>query len=418
MKGYILWLLILFCFASAFYFFFDTPSYVLISFKSYTIETTLLSFMLCFAVLFVALYIIKSILLFFLRTIPNYCNILTTSKKQVLNRFNQGAIYTFLGEWQTAYKNFAYIANTKEKNFISIASTAILASRTKKYITAKKLLAENQKYYTNNKHQDVVNMILSRIFVTQEQYKQAQAILIQLNQKYPCNQLILPMLITTLTYFKDWKVLLELMPDIKKIELLSAAKYNELEFKAVSGTFDKIISYVNDNQGMHQDTLLGKLNYNWKQLSANYKKNPIYIGVYVKSLIKINCNEIAIEIIEKHLNAGIYNLYLISLYSNLKVDDKALQLKILQNLEYKLKDNYKLTFFLGRVYLKNKLLGKAHACFEKSIRLQKNALAYKGIADICLLENKPNQAIKYFNQAFSLIEEQKTYKYTQLTSNN
>ncbi len=401
MKGYMLWLLILFFVACSFYFLLDSPSYVLISFKSYTFETTLLSFILCFVSLFMILYVIKAVLFFFLSAIPSFCKHLANNEKNIQNKFNHAVVYTFLGEWKTAYKYFSYIASSKQKNFIYTISAAILANRNKNYLEAKNWLLESKKYCNTVKQHDVINVVLSKIYVNQEQHKQAHAILTELNARYPLNFSILPMLITTLTYFKDWNNLLRLLPDIKKTNILGATKYIDFEHKVIYEFLHKVIDQTNSSQHLNKDIILEKLNYKWSQLPTNYKKKPTYISIYVKSLIIANCNELAIKILEQHLCNGVYNLELISIYGNLKINNYSKQLKILERFANEFQHNYKFMLLLGKASLSNKLLGKAYSYFEKSIAIQKNALAYKGIADICLFENKPEQAIKFFNLAFN-----------------
>jgi HemY protein len=401
MKGYMLWLLILFFVTCSFYFLLDSPSYVLISFKSYTFETTLLSFILCLASLFVVLYIIKTVLLFFLNTIPSFCKNLKNNDKNIKNKFYSGVAYTFLGECKTAYKYFSFIAKSKQKNFIYTISAAILASRNKNYIEAKNWLTESKKDCSTAEQYDAINIVLSKIYVNQKQYEQAYDILIELNSKYPLNFVILPMLMTTLTYFKDWGNLLSLLPDIKKINILGVAEYIDFEYKVIYGFLHKVVDQTNSDKNLNKDIILGKLNYNWSQLPTSHKKKPDYISIYVKSLIMANCNELAKKILEQHLCNGIYNLELISIYGNLKSNNYAKQLKILETLANEFHDNYKFMFLLGKSSLNNKLLGKAHSYFEKSIAIQKNSLAYKGMADIYLFENNPEQAIKFFNLAFN-----------------
>jgi HemY protein len=401
MKGYMLWLLILFFVACSFYFLFDSPSYVLISFKSYTFETTLLSFILCLASLFVVLYIIKSVLLFFLNTVPSFCKNLSNNEQNVKNKFYNGVVYAFLGEWQVAYKYFSYIAKSKQKNFIYTISAAMLANKNKNYLEAENWLIESKKYCNTVEQYDVINIVSSKIYINQEQYKKAYDLLTKLNSKYSLNFLILPMLMTTLTYFKDWDNLLRLLPDIQKTNILGSDKYIAFEHNVISEFLHKVINQNNSSQNLNKDMILEKLNYNWKQLPTNYKKKPAYISVYVKLLITANCNELAIKILEQHLCNGVYNLELISIYGNLKIKNDAKQLKILEAFVNEFHHNYKFMFLLGKTSLNNKLLGKAYSYFEKSIAIQKNALAYKGIADIYLFENKPEQAIKFFNLAFN-----------------
>ncbi|MCK5813619.1 MAG: hypothetical protein KAH03_05145, partial [Cocleimonas sp.] len=184
---------------------------------------------------------------------------------------------------------------------------------------------------------------------------------------------------------EDWKNLFDLIPTLKKQNLLRTKLQKSFEVKALKGIF-QATALKNEPARLH---LL------WKKLPAITKTKPQAVLNYIDALITVDDTQLAEKILLTALNKN-WNASLAERFG--KIDHLSLNKSIQQAEKWLLEhDNSpELLLCLARLYRGNKLWGKSCYFYESGLNMAPNTKGYLEFAELLTqLDDEENAILCY-----------------------
>ncbi len=228
-----------------------------------------------------------------------------------------------------------------------------------------------------------------------KQYEESLASLTQLYKKAPKHPYLLKQLIQCYQQLKDWPKLYCLLPDIKKLNVLSEADYTELMIHCSQQQL--IICAQKD-----KDTLLSL----WKNMPADYKKNKPIILYFIRLLIELKEYDAAEVQIRTSLKRE-YDSELIYWYSYAANNDHK-HLAFIESFAKDEPNDHLLFFAMGFTAYKNQLWGKAQTYLNRCVQLNGPSEAYQILIDTYIQLNEPEQAQKIMQSGLAKLIQRTT----------
>ena len=178
---------------------------------------------------------------------------------------------------------------------------------------------------------------------------------------------------------RDWKSLLELLPDLRKHNILAAEEIDRLERVALMGQLEHAAGQAD----------VAAVQQWWKHLSRAWQRDADLCLAYCRTLVALDEQAAAEKVLQQMLKQS-WSPNLVLLYGLTAGADIARQLSTAETWLKEHGDDPALLLSLGRLSLRNELWGKAKEYFEQGYRRSPNA-------ELCfelgrLLSNMGNQA--------------------------
>ncbi|CAA0102362.1 Protein HemY [Zhongshania aliphaticivorans] len=160
----------------------------------------------------------------------------------------------------------------------------------------------------------------------------------------------------------DWSSLLELLPDLRKHNILPAEKIDSLERQSLMGQLEQAAS----------QTDVAAVQQWWKQVPKLWQKDTDLVLSYARSLSAIGEDAEAEKVIRQALKQN-WSSELVLFYGRVAGSDLTRQLSTAEAWQKEHGADPALLFSLGRLSLRNELWEKAKNYFEQSYRLAPSA---------------------------------------------
>jgi HemY protein len=236
-----------------------------------------------------------------------------------------------------------------------------------------------RKAHINNPTAEIaIGLTKAELQLAHSQYEQALATLTHLYELSPKHTYVLKLLVETYRRLSDWKKLKDLIPGLKKQNVLTPEKMLDLEIETWCGLLGEQI-YLKNYE------LLTTV---WGDVPHHLKALPDAVEQYARLLIKIGAAGKAEDVLRQYLNTAWQESSII-LYSQL---DVLVNNKQLETAEAWLKDhqhNAYLLLALGKMCAGLSLWGKARNYFEASVSVSPMSETYLQLA--VLLEDHMNE---------------------------
>lgn len=332
------------------------PGYALITYGSWSIETSI-------AVLLFVSLITFTVLYFALRTVMTIKHVPQTivswKKQRQRNRatktLNEGLIDSAEGNWQRSEKMLIKHAQQSETPLLNYLSAAHAAQSQGAYNRRDDYLFKAGEALPDKVH--AINLTRAKLQLSAGQVEQALATLQQLKSATPKHPVVLTLLLKTLYRLNDWKGLSQLIPAIKNSRHIAPEEWQPTE----RATLLQLLSDPNEADAI------------WKSLDKKQKINPEYLVPYASQLISAGKDQLIEDSLLKGLKAGL-NHDLLALYGqlNISADKKTKQLeKWLNN-----NGNTDLLNVLAQLCFEQELWGKTQTYLENSIAIKPTSQAY------------------------------------------
>ena len=349
---------------------------------SYEINSTNLLIVLIFSfVVFYFLIWLLKLLFGMKKNVQNYQK--TRWMTKVRDELTQGLLLLTAGHWKDSeallLRNIAH-AETPLLNYLAAARAAHMQENYDHRDQYLKKAAEN-----GESARIAVAVSQAEMQLTSNQIEQARATLVHLLELSPHHPFASKLLAKVYYQQEDWNNLFELLPQLKKQNLLREKRQNKFEADTLKGIFQK--------------TALKKqpkaLQLLWGKLPTTSKIKPQVLLHYIDALIATDDARLAEKILLKTLNKN-WDSGLIERFG--KMEHVSLDKSIQQAEEWLLEhDNSpELLFCLARLYRSNKCWEKSCYFYELGLNMMPDPKSYLEFAELLAqLNDDKNSTICY-----------------------
>ena len=355
----------------------DDPGYVLISFATWSVESTLVALVLFLLVLLVLVFGFYKLL-----ALLNPLGLLkgdswfgaSRRRKAAAAASEDGLRLLLLGHWQDAYKLLVENAGRVDNPVFNYLAASLAAWQRKDDVSWNYCLEQAARKAGTSS--PAIKSLKALLEFRSGKIEQSLAILIALDREAPGSPYVLNLIMNCYLTLQDWEKLGTLMPALEKHKVVNASEMLRLQAKIAAHSLSRINL---------QNGTASLLKSQWQSMDKEVKRNEEMTLVYMEKLQEFLLPEealaVALAFLKKQWSDQVV----------LKTGflDAAEPGRLLVQLEQWIKErpsNPALMLSLGRVSLRNKLWGKAKEYFESSLRFSKSkALSAEANAELARL---------------------------------
>ena len=366
------------------------PGYLLLSFYSFTLETSVI-----FATVFLVLsYILSFILLNGMARLFDG----TRGQRRAGKKTTQGLVALAEGNWSDAEKLLQKSAKKNETPLVN-------------YITAAQAAHEQgeddrRDEYLRYAHESTkgvdaaIGLTKARLQFESGQWEQCLATLMMLksNAKSPSYGYVIKMMAEVYVELNDWEHLVELLPELKKRKVLSKDAFLSISLQGYQGVLKRSV------RGVNQAEELNQLRQAWVTVPKHMQKTPVLLREYCSCLIALDADVDAENSIVGFLKKD-WDDSLVGLYGSVKGEDPAKQLLYAESWLQERPNNAMLLLALGRLSLLNNEWEKARSYFETSLKSRQNAAAYGELGRLLSHLGEHRSSNECFQKGLAMISE-------------
>ena len=366
----------------------EDRGYVLINIWHYTIESTVVTWVVVLALIFTVMH-------YSIRAAGNFLNLPSQLRKRRGQRRQQNANKALLegmvklaeGNWKGAEKQVLKYSSDSEipmLNYIAAARAAHELHANERRDEYLKLAGQHAG------DADIgVKLTQAELHMSHNQQEQALSSLKVLQQAAPQHRAVLKTLSQLYKDMGDWQSLLALLPQLKKQKVFNIDFLHELEIE----TYIQLLTTKNFEQ---QDQLAAV----WQHIPTNVQQKPHVVIAYVRQLVSFQQDERAESMLRSALKRE-WNNELVRLYGLLNFSKPAEQLQRAEQWLQDQNNNPALLLSLGRLCLRNQLWGKARSYLEASIGSGAGPDAYNELAHLLDKMGENDLALKYYRDGLA-----------------
>jgi len=362
--------------------------YVLINYHGWTVESSLITWMILLIVLFIVLHVGLRFI-YKLWSVPR--DLHQWRRQRRGDRANKallsGLVAITEGRWQEAEKDVIKFANDSTSPLLNYLTAARAAHELNEFDRRNRYLTLASQ--SSNASDLAVKLTQAQLQYNQHHLEQALATLQHVQQAQPKHKTVTKTLAKLYGELGDWASLVSLIPQLRKHKVLAPDEIDKMEKQAY-------INLINDSA----DSKAQSLSQVWYRIPADMQHNLELLTSYIKQLLKQGGSDVAEPLIRNALKRQ-WSDELVHLYGLIDGADAKSQLEHGENWLQLHENNAVLLLTLGRLSLRNRLWGKARNYFEASIGAGGPAEAYNELGH--LLENlgETQAATRYYREGLA-----------------
>ena len=225
-----------------------------------------------------------------------------------------------------------------------------------------------------------VGLTQAELQLSRQQTEQALATLNRLHELYPHQHQVALMLLNACLDNESWSGVLDVLTGVERAQLLPGENLQAIKLRAYAGRLEHA-GHTEDQE---------KLDQAWRTIPAALRNEPHLLAVYTLEKLKFgdagDCEPLLRRALKKRWDGEI-----VRLYGFVSGKDSARQLAFTEDLLAGHGRDPVLLLTLGRLCLRNSLWGKAKAYLEESIGIEPSPEAYRELA--VLLEGQGETAL-------------------------
>ena len=369
--------------------------HIMIAYRDWTIESSLVLFVVGLLILFLALY---SILRFWsgIRSMPQNMRRWRRQRRdaKVRNSYLRGMTALGEGQWQAAEKwliKEVRHSDTPALHYLAAAQAAEGQGSKVRRDSYLRAAAEH-----DNKAEVAVGLAQASYYLEHHQPKEARSVLGHLHLARPKQAVVLEKLMEASIALQDWEGLLELIPDLERRNVIRSGKAEELQCRAYRGLFAQA--------GLQRDK--ERLRQLWERAPRGVRRNEDVLFDYVRTMASVDphsglqLDALLAEAIHRRWNDA-----LVYAYGLIPSDASSLPAQ-LGRAERWLKhhgDNAILLLTLGRLCIRNELWGKGRSYLEASLAIEPLAETYRELGTLLERLNNKGAALDCYRKALTLV---------------
>lgn len=235
-----------------------------------------------------------------------------------------------------------------------------------------------------------VSLAQAQFYLKNNQFEQAITELVHLEAKMPNHILVLEGLQKAYYAIHDWVRLSNLLPKLKKNQVLTQSNYQILEHEVWK---NRLLA--------SKDASLADIQTVWKNLPSSLHTDKDLVLIYVKCLIK-NKQSLEAEPILRQAIKHEWDDALVKCYGKLSHPHPQKLLNTAEGWLHLHETNSSLLLSLGRLCVQQELWGKAQRYFEASLSLEPNPETYSELAMLLEKMNKSELSAQFFKKGLLL----------------
>lgn len=336
------------------------PGYLLMTYDPWMVQMPIWFALICLILAFVLFYfLINSIdqIHFLWFRLKNWLRF--RREHQSYSKTQHGLSLLIEGEWKKAEKLLLAGLNQSYEPLINYLGAAKAAHEQRAYERRDSYI---QKAYEVAPKADLsIGLLKAELELSQDQLEHAVATLNHLKQTSPRHPRVLKLLERAYIRLGDWKNLLNLLPQLRKVKVVPDEEFGNFE--------QHLFTELLQTDGAKT---LDDLHHIWDQMPRSVRKNPEVVKAYVKQLLPFTSAEKEIEeLIRKTLKYH-WQPELVKIYSNLHFTNYNKALAVLGAWMKQYGQRPELLLALGKICVRIQLWGKAKTYFEECLSLGPN----------------------------------------------
>lgn len=369
---------------------FENPGYVMIGIGNWSIETTLIVFLVGLIIGFYVLYLFFNFLGWLIRLPWHLKN---RSRNIKFNRSQEalvaGLVGSAEGKWEHAERVLIKHASHSGAPLIHYLTAAKAAQSRGAYDKRDEYL---KKAATQAPGSDVaIGLTQAELHFSANQFDKALETLTKLHSIDSTHASVLKLLHQTYQNLGDWQGLRKLLPSLNKNKILMEEDIKKLEIDAFGGLLKQTIK-----QGT-----INELRLLWTEIPSHIKKNPVVAAVYFAAMIDAGLSsEIENELVDV-LTIN-WDETLLLLFGSLRSGDVFKQLEIAEDWYPHHRDDVVLLTILGKLSLKCQDYIKSEDYLNNSIAIDPTVQAYRLLGELYTVQGDEHKANKCYKQGLEL----------------
>ncbi len=370
----------------------NDAGFVLVKYADFTIETSLaFAFVAVIAAVIVA-YIGWKVLRSIWR-LPDSMKRQSKSRRFEKSRklLNQGLIDLAEGRFEQAETNLIKLVEFSENpllHYLAAARAAQLQGKHDERDSYLKAAHESQP-----QAEIAIGVTQAELQLSHQQIEQSLATLTHLRSIAPRHAYIAMLLARVYYQLEDWQPLVDMLPEVRKKNLISERKLKKMEANAYKGMLAQVAA-GEDSAALEKA---------WYKIPRSRQTEPelllYYFGLIKKAGVTISGTD---NLIVKSLDNN-WDNELIDVYGELNVSDVNAQLKQVEKWLNDYSQNEYLLLALGRICVRARLWGKAQGYLEASIGIRPTPACCLALAELFQQHLKENdKASQYYQMGLEL----------------
>ena len=367
------------------------PGFVLLQYRSWSLETSLVVFIFAFVLLVVAGYMaLRSLVL--LKQTPTRLSRWRQLQRhrRATHALTRGLITLEEGRWAEAERILLRHAGHSETPLLHYLAAARAAQ--------KQNAPQRRDNYLKLAHEttegaDVaVGVVQAELQLAAGQKEQALATLQHLREMSPKHPYVLQLLQQLYQDMSQWQEVQAVLPDLRKRHVLGSQAAQELSSDAIVGQLQCALT--------KQDWT--KMAQIWEKSSGKQRASEALLKPYIAGLIQQGEQQQAMALIENFI-AHNWSDALVYQYGRLKQGDTLKRLATAEKWLKNKQDNPCLLLTLGKLAQANKLWAKSEQYLRASIEHGARGETYQALAEVLTAEGKYDQAADIYKQGLGLM---------------
>ena len=366
------------------------PGFVLLQYGNWSLETSLIVFSVAFLLLVVASYLaLRSLVL--VRQAPKKLAVwqLARQHHRAGEALTRGLITLEEGRWAEAERVLIRHVGNSETPLLHYLAAARAAQ--------KQDASDRRDNYLRLAHETTagsdiaVGVVQAELQLAANQKEQALATLQHLRELSPRHPYVLQLLQQLYSDMNQWQDVQNVLPDLRKRNVLPATDVNALSTDATVGQLQAAVERQ-DWQDMAEI---------WQVASAKTRQEEAMLDVYIAGLISQQDYSQAASLIERFLRKD-WSDSLVYHYGFIAQGESIVHLAKAEKWLKQQATNPHLLLTLGRLAQSNKLWAKAEEYLQASLQYGEKVEVYQVLAEVLAAEGKDAQVLEAYKNGLEL----------------
>ena len=236
-----------------------------------------------------------------------------------------------------------------------------------------------------------IGLTRSELQINRQQAEMALATLVVLREDYPSHKQVRLLLLRASMELHAWQDVLSLLPEVEKSKLLTDDDIQAIKITAYAGLLERAGA----------TTSMKRLDDTWREIPRKLRRKPALLRTYTQEKLKFadtaDCAPLLQQALQNNWDPELFNLY-----GLVEGSDAARQLAFAEELSAAHPNDARLWLALGRLCLRNSLWGKALTYLKRSLDLKPMPETYHELAMLHESQGDYSAASGYYQQGLVL----------------
>ncbi len=369
---------------------YDNPGYVLMGLGHWSLETSLIVFLVGTAIIFITLYTFFRLLGSLFR-LPG--KIKSKGKNIKFNRSQEalisGLVDSAEGNWEKAEKTLIKHASNSGAPLLHYLTAARAAQ-------SRGAIEKRDEYLRKATEESgeadiAVGLTQAELHLSSNQFDQALEALTKLQSIDPEHASVLKMLHQTYHKIGDWEGMRTLIPSLHQNKVMLEAEVKLLE----SETFSRLLKQAAKEKDAKKIQAL------WADIPSHVKSSQGIVTIYFAALIEANAGaeieeEMAISLVKN------WDETVLVIFGSVESNDYSKQLQTAEQWLSIHSGNAVLLRVLGKISVKCKQIEKAEQYLTKSVAIEPTVAAYQLLGDVLIEKGDTLKASESYKKGLEL----------------